>query len=172
MTERPEPHSRMEVILVHPEIPPNTGNVARTCAATESHLHLVEPLGFEVSDKTLKRAGMDYWKDLSWSLWPDWSAFAQSKSESTRFWFIESDGPTRYDTVQYQPGDCLVFGCETKGLPVELYKKNPNQWVRLPMIHPTARSLNLSNSVAIVLFEALRQQGFHNERPIKGAAAC
>ena len=154
------------IVLVHPEIPPNTGNIARTCAATACHLHLIEPLGFELSDRYLKRGGMDYWKHLEWTVWPDWNAFVQAEETPKNLWYVESDGPTRYDQAPFQPGDGLVFGCETKGLPPKMVRDAKDRWVRIPMIHPTSRSLNLSNSVALVLYEALRQQGFSDERPV------
>ncbi len=153
----------INVVLIAPEIPPNTGNVARLCAATRSSLHLIEPLGFRLNDSYLKRAGMDYWEHVAWKVWPDWHRFLESSPSTDRLWFIESGGARRYDEVTYQAGDCLVFGRETKGLPSDLLAEYPSQWIRIPMFHPTARSLNLSNSVSIVLYEALRQQSFPRE---------
>src|SRR5262245_54225320 len=107
----------MHVVLLEPEIPPNTGNVARLCAATKTVLHLIEPFGFTLEDKQLKRAGMDYWEQVQWHRWPDWTAFRASLPQQAQLWFIESNGPKRYDAVRYQPDDYLVFGRETAGLP-------------------------------------------------------
>ncbi len=150
----------MNIVLVEPEIPPNTGNIARLCAATRSTLHLIEPLGFQLDDKQLKRAGMDYWKQVNWKCWPNWVAFRASLPADARLWFVESGGPRHYGEVRYGPDDYLVFGRETAGLPRMMLDENVTQWVRIPMINPESRSLNLSNCVAIVLYEALRQQGF------------
>jgi len=156
----------MHVVLVEPEIPPNTGNVARLCAATKSTLHLIEPLGFELNDAQLKRAGMDYWRHAEKRQWPNWTAFHKQLPAGARLWFIESNGPRRYTEVDYAPNDYLIFGRETAGLPKALLKANLENWLRIPMLNPEARSLNLSNCVALVLFEALRQQGFQGERSV------
>lgn len=153
----------MHVVLVEPEIPPNTGNVARLCAATRSRLHLIEPFGFKLDDTQLKRAGMDYWRHVDWHRWPSWAAFHQQLPAGARLWFIESNAPKRYTEVAYGPEDYLVFGRETAGLPQKLVEQHREQWLRIPMFNPNARSLNLSNCVALVLFEALRQQGFAGE---------
>lgn len=153
----------MHVVLLEPEIPPNTGNVARLCAATRSTLHLIEPFGFKLDDKQLKRAGMDYWEHLQWHRWGDWSAFEKQLLPDSTLWFIESNGPRRYTEVTYETQDYLVFGRETAGLPESLLKRNAARWLRIPMFNPQARSLNLSNCVSLVLFEALRQQGFAGE---------
>src|SRR4051812_18636778 len=150
----------MQIVLVEPEIPPNTGNVARLCAATRSPLHLIEPLGFRLDDAQLKRAGMDYWQHVEWTRWPDWTAFEKMLPTNARLWFVESGGPRLYTEAKFQPEDYLVFGRETAGLPKALLQKNRAHWLRIPMFNPEARSLNLSNCVALVLFEALRQQGF------------
>lgn len=150
----------MHIVLVEPEIPPNTGNVARLCAATRSVLHLIEPLGFQLDDRQLQRAGMDYWKWVTWKKWPDWAAFAASVPAGARVWFIEQGGERRYSDVQYGPDDYLVFGRETAGLPRGLVEAHRDTWVHLPMLNPEARSLNLSNCVAVVLYEALRQNQF------------
>lgn len=150
----------MNVVLVEPEIPPNTGNVARLCAATHSTLHLIEPFGFQLDDKQLKRAGMDYWQHVTWRRWPNWAAFRDALPAYARLWFIESGGPLRYDEARFASDDYLVFGRETLGLPKALLEENRESWLRIPMFNPEARSLNLSNCVALVLFEALRQQGF------------
>ncbi|MDB6017884.1 MAG: methyltransferase, TrmH family, group 2 [Pedosphaera sp.] len=153
----------MNIVLVEPEIPPNTGNVARLCAATRTRLHLIEPLGFQLDDKQLKRAGMDYWQQVEWQRWPNWSAFREKIPAGAKVWFIESNGPQVYSEVRFGPDDYLVFGRETAGLPTALLEQNRESWLRLPMFNPASRSLNLSNCAAIVLFEALRQQGFKGE---------
>jgi len=153
----------MNVVLFEPEIPPNTGNVARLCAAARARLHLIEPLGFKLDDAQLKRAGMDYWRHVQWQRWPNWTAFQERLSPGARLWFIESGGPRRYTEATFEPEDYLVFGRETAGLPNSIYTANPDRWLRIPMFNPNARSLNLSNCVAMVLFEALRQQGFEGE---------
>ena len=150
----------MHVVLLEPEIPPNTGNVARLCAATQTVLHLVEPFGFKLTDAQLKRAGMDYWKHVEWRRWRNWAEFERQLAPGSRIWFIESGGPKLYTEARFGPTDYLVFGRETAGLPKSLLAAHPGHWLRLPMSNPAARSLNLSNCVAIVLFEALRQQGF------------
>jgi len=153
----------MNIVLVEPEIPPNTGNVARLCAATKSTLHLIEPFGFKLDDSQLKRAGMDYWQHVTWHRWGNWTAFQQSVPAGARLWFVESDGPQLYTEAKFGAEDYLVFGRETAGLPKQLLEQNRESWLRLPMFNASARSLNLSNCVAIVLFEALRQQGFKGE---------
>ena len=153
----------MNIVLVEPEIPPNTGNVARLCAATGSRLHLIEPLGFKLDDKQLKRAGMDYWHHVQWSRWKDWASFAAQLDPEARLWMVESNGPRHYADVQYAGDDYLVFGRETAGLPDHLLNQHRGSWVRIPMFNANVRSLNLSNCVALVLYEALRQQGFKGE---------
>jgi len=150
----------MHIVLVEPEIPPNTGNVARLCAATRTVLHLIEPLGFKLDDAQLKRAGMDYWEHVEWHRWRNWDEFCNKAQPGERLWFIESGGPHLYTEINFNPDDFLVFGRETAGLPKKLLEENPQRWLRIPMFNPNARSLNLSNCAALVLFEALRQQGF------------
>jgi tRNA (cytidine/uridine-2'-O-)-methyltransferase len=157
----------MHIVLVEPEIPPNTGNVARLCAATRTGLHLIEPLGFKLDDAQLKRAGMDYWQQVEWRRWPSWAAFQEKSPADSRLWFVESNGPRLYTEATFAPEDYLVFGRETAGLPGKLLEAHPNRWLRIPMFNPGARSLNLSNCVALVLFEALRQQGFAGELNVK-----
>ena len=154
----------LNVVLVEPEIPPNTGNVARLCAATQTRLHLIEPLGFALDDRRLARAGMDYWQHVDWQTWPDWSAFTGSLPSEVRLWFVESGGPTRYSDARFASGDYLVFGRETAGLPESLYRAADERWLRIPMFHDQARSLNLANCVALVLYEAVRQLGHEGER--------
>ena len=153
----------MNIVLVEPEIPPNTGNVARLCAATHTTLHLIEPLGFELDDRQLKRAGMDYWEQVEWHRWPSWTAFRSRCPDGARLWLIESAGPRHYAEVSYSPTDYLVFGRETAGLPKKLLEENRDRWLRIPMFNDKSRSLNLSNCAAVVLFEALRQQEFSGE---------
>jgi tRNA (cytidine/uridine-2'-O-)-methyltransferase len=153
----------VHIVLVEPEIPPNTGNVARLCAATKTTLHLIEPFGFALDDTQLKRAGMDYWQHVEWHRWKSWSDFAGQSGSHANFWFIESRGPRHYAEVRYGPDDYLVFGRETAGLPGPLLEKHSDRWLRIPMFNPDARSLNLSNCVALVLYEALRQQSFAGE---------
>ena len=153
----------MNLVLLEPEIPPNTGNVARLCAATRTTLHLVEPLGFRLDDRQLKRAGMDYWRHVEWRRWGSWREFTEQLAADARLWFIESGGPRHYAEVAYGPDDYLVFGRETAGLPKPLLEENRDYWLRIPMMQPDARSMNLSNCAALVLFEALRQQGFVGE---------
>lgn len=150
----------MQIVLVEPEIAPNTGNVARLCAATQTGLHLIEPLGFTLDDAQLKRAGMDYWQHVQWQRWPNWPEFQRLLPMGARLWFIESLGPRLYTQAEFSPEDYLVFGRETAGLPAMLLEEHRESWLRIPMFNPNARSLNVSNCVAVVLFEALRQQGF------------
>lgn len=148
-----------DVVLYQPEIPPNTGNVIRLAANTGVHLHLVKPLGFDLSDRQLARAGLDY-HDLSRvSVHEDWKA-CQAALAGRRMFALSVRGQQRYDTVAFKPGDVLVFGCETRGLPPELLAGfDPAAVLRLPM-RPSNRSMNLANTVAVVVFEAWRQQGF------------
>lgn len=146
------------IVLVEPEIPQNTGNIVRTCAATGCRLHLVRPLGFEVTDKYLKRAGLDYWKDAE-IFYYDSVEEVFEKFPSASFYFFTTKARKAYTSAEYKEGDFLVFGKETRGLPEELLKENEEGCVRIPMIGET-RSLNLSNSVAIAVYEGLRQLGF------------
>ncbi|MBC7105044.1 MAG: tRNA (cytidine(34)-2'-O)-methyltransferase [Firmicutes bacterium] len=148
----------MHVVLVHPEIPGNTGNIARTCAATGTTLHLVRPLGFQVTDRHLRRAGLDYWHLVEVRYWDDFDALRASYPEGA-FFFATGRAARIYTEVRYPPGSFLVFGRESTGLPEELLSANPEHCVRIPMARG-ARSLNLANAVAVILYEALRQQGF------------
>jgi len=124
---------------------------------------LIEPFGFTLDDKQLKRAGMDYWQQVEWHRWKNWSAFSEKLPSQARLWFIESNGPKLYSEVRFASDDYLVFGRETAGLPKQLLDQNRERWLRLPMFNRESRSLNLSNCAAIVLFEALRQQEFRGE---------
>ncbi|KKC47445.1 MULTISPECIES: tRNA (uridine(34)/cytosine(34)/5-carboxymethylaminomethyluridine(34)-2'-O)-methyltransferase TrmL [unclassified Paenibacillus] len=146
------------IVLVEPEIPANTGNIARTCAATGAHLHLVRPLGFNTDDRTLKRAGLDYWHAVQVHYYDSFQEVKDAFPEG-RFFYASTKASKRYDQMDYRDGDLLVFGKETKGLPPELVAANLDTAIRMPMTG-SVRSLNLSNSAAIVLYEALRQSDF------------
>lgn len=148
----------LNLVLVEPEIPQNTGNIARTCAATGSKLHIVKPMGFTVDDKKLKRAGLDYWHLLGIQYYENLDEFFEI-NKGGRFFYSTTKGVNTYSDVTYKDGDFILFGKETKGLPEELLFKNKDNCIRIPMIDE-ARSLNLSNAVAIVCYEALRQTGF------------
>ena len=148
----------MNIVLVYPEIPQNTGNIARTCAATGSTLHLIKPLGFSLDDKYLKRAGLDYWHMMRYFVYDGFDELLR-KYPDARMHFLSTKAPHAYTEATYGPDDFLVFGCETHGLPETLLEKAYDRCVRIPMV-ADARSLNLSNSVAIVLYEALRTLGF------------
>ena len=148
----------MHIVLVNPEIPQNTGNIARTCAATGCMLHLIKPLGFSLEDKYLKRAGLDYWNMMEYRIYDRFDDLL-AQYPHARMHFLSTKAPNCYTDVTYEPNDFLVFGCETRGLPESLLSKAYDRCVRIPMVEG-ARSLNLSNSVAIVTYEALRQQGF------------
>ena len=145
----------MNIVLVKPEIPQNTGNIARTCAATGAKLHLIKPLGFVLDDKHLKRAGLDYWNLMEYTVYENWQDFC-ARNPDANMYFLSTKAPRDHAAVQYRPDDYLVFGKETRGLDEELLAANYARCLRIPM-RPEARSLNLSNSVAIVLYEALRQ---------------
>jgi tRNA (cytidine/uridine-2'-O-)-methyltransferase len=153
----------LHIVLVEPEIPMNTGNIARSCAATGSVLHLVGPLGFSIDDRAVKRAGLDYWHLVDVRYYPSIADF-WLKNQDIRCRFASTKAPRSYTEVDYADGDYLFFGKETKGLDEELLKEHLDECVRIP-IRQEARSLNLSNSVAIVLFEALRQMGFPHLEP-------
>ncbi|MBR2870761.1 MAG: tRNA (uridine(34)/cytosine(34)/5-carboxymethylaminomethyluridine(34)-2'-O)-methyltransferase TrmL [Clostridia bacterium] len=147
------------VVLVEPEIPQNAGNIARTCAVTGAKLHLVRPLGFEVSDKHLKRAGLDYWHFLDITYYDSIEEVMEKHYNGSNFWFFSTKAKHIHSDVQYKDGDFLVFGKETKGLPESLLEKHYDECVRLPMMNET-RSLNLSNSVCVGVYEGHRQLGY------------
>lgn len=147
------------IVLVEPEIPQNTGNISRTCAVTGSALHLVRPLGFEINDKHLKRAGLDYWDALDLTYYDSFEEVEQ-KHPDARFFLASTHAEKSYADVEFKDGDFLVFGKETAGLGQELLSRRKDDAIRIPM-GKEMRSLNLSNSVAIVLYEALRQNGFN-----------
>lgn len=146
----------MHIVLVEPEIPPNTGNVARLCVGTETHLHLVGPLGFSIDDRQLKRAGLDYWPLLKLHQYDSLEEFFKKLPADARFYLASTKAKTLYTQVRYQAEDYILFGRETRGLPEGLVLKNLDKAITIPMWGPS-RSINLSNSVAIVLYEALRQ---------------
>ena len=148
----------MHIVLMQPEIPQNTGNIARTCAATGAMLHLVRPLGFSLDDRYLKRAGLDYWHMMRYRVYDGFDELLRAYP-AARMHFLTTKAPRSYADARYEPDDFLVFGCETRGLPESLLSRVVDRCVRIPMVEG-ARSLNLSNSVAIVLYEALRAQGF------------
>ncbi len=149
----------LNIVLVYPQIPPNTGNIARTCAATRTPLHLVEPLGFEISDRSLKRAGIDYWEYVDVHVHANLAALAAKSAEqpSSRWVCFSKFGQHHFRDFQFQPDDWLLFGSEANGLPADLLKEHPT--VYIPISHPKVRSLNLSVSAALGLFEARRQLG-------------
>ena len=155
------------VVLVEPEIPPNTGNVGRLCLATRSTLHLVGPLGFSLDDRQLKRAGLDYWNEVHVRQWSSLDEL-QHRNASARFFYLTTKAKRPYFDVKFQPNDFLVFGRETKGLPERVLKENRDTCVTIPM-HGT-RSLNLATAVAIVLFEAMRQVRGHDGDSSAGLA--
>ena len=144
------------VVLIEPEIPPNTGNIGRLCLATRSTLHLVRPLGFSTEDRELKRAGLDYWKEVDVRTWDSFSELQRRQAASARYFFLTTKSGRAYYNVKFHEGDFLIFGRETKGLPENLLEQNLDSCLTIPM-HGT-RSLNLATAVAIVLFEAVRQQ--------------
>lgn len=150
------PEVPLNVVLVSPEIPPNTGNIARLCAATGSRLHLVEPLGFKITDAQLRRAGLDYWDAVKVQVHSSWPAFLASVRPA-RLFLYSTGSSRRYDQVTYRPADTLVFGCETKGLPDDLLAAHPDSVCGIPIQTVHVRSLNLSSAVAVVVYEALRQ---------------
>ncbi len=151
------PELPFNIVLVEPSIPPNTGNISRLCAATGTILHLVEPLGFDLSEKQLRRAGLDYWESVRLHTWPDFDAFLRQNPDGRKF-FFSTGGPQNFFDVEYQPGDYLIFGNETVGLPDKLLECYPQDVCNIPIQLDHVRSLNLSNCAAIVLYEALRQK--------------
>lgn len=149
----------LNIVLHEPEIPQNTGNIARTCAATGAHLHIIKPMGFEITDKHLKRAGLDYWNMLSITYYENSEDFFLKNIGS--YYFCTTKAPHSYSEAHFKDGDYLIFGKETKGLPESLLSENIDRCIRIPMVKG-ARSLNLSNSVAIIVYEALRQTNYFN----------
>ncbi len=150
------PDPPFNLVLVEPDIPQNTGNIARLCAATGTVLNLVEPLGFQLTDRLVKRAGLDYWDAVTVNRFPNLGTFLDNFSNHRKFWFSTS-GSKNYTEADYQPGDCLIFGSESKGLPLELLENNKENVFNIPIQLNHVRSLNLANAASIVLYEALRQ---------------
>ena len=150
--------SKINIVLLEPEIPANTGNIGRTCAATGSRLHLIEPLGFRLNEKALKRAGMDYWKELDVTTYINYEDFLE-KNPGAKIYMATTKGQHVYSDVKFEPDCYIMFGKESAGIPEEILLEHPNEAIRIPMMGET-RSLNLATSVSIVLYEALRQNGF------------
>lgn len=148
----------LNIVLLEPEIPANTGNIGRTCVATNTRLHLIEPLGFKLNEKALKRAGMDYWADLDVTTYIDFKDF-QKKNPGARLYMATTKAPKVYTEVYYEPDCYIMFGKESAGIPEEILVEHQEDCVRIPM-DGDIRSLNLGNSVAVILYEALRQNGF------------
>lgn len=163
MTSRPRnqlcfnwPVPPLHIVLVEPEIPQNTGNIARLCAATGTVLNLIEPLGFRLTDRDVKRAGLDYWNAVEIRRFPSFEKFEEVFSGRRKFLFSTS-GSRNYTEAAYRPGDCLIFGSESRGLPLNLLEAHPDHIYNIPMKLENVRSLNLANAASIVLYEALRQ---------------
>lgn len=150
--------AELNIVLYEPEIPANTGNIGRTCVATGTRLHLIEPLGFQLSEKAVKRAGMDYWQELDVTRYLNWQDFLDKNPEA-KIYMATTKGRKVYTEVCYEPDCYIMFGKESAGIPEEILKEYPDMCVRIPMVGET-RSLNLSNSAAIILYEALRQNQF------------
>jgi len=150
------PDPPFNIVLVEPDIPQNTGNIARLCAATGTVLNLIEPLGFQITDKLVKRAGLDYWDAVTVNRFPNLGTF-QEKFPTVREIFFSTNGVKNYTEANYQPGDCLIFGSESKGLPLELIEAHKENVYNIPIQLDHVRSLNLANCASIVLYEALRQ---------------
>lgn len=148
----------LNIVLYEPEIPANTGNIGRTCVATGTRLHLIEPLGFRLDEKSLRRAGMDYWKDLDVTTYIDYQDFME-RNPGVKIYMATTKAPNIYTQIQYEPDCYLMFGKESGGIPEEILVGHKENAIRIPMVGDT-RSLNLGNSAAIVLYEALRQNGF------------
>ena len=155
----------LNIVLHEPEIPANTGNIGRTCVATGTRLHLIEPLGFRLNEKAIKRAGMDYWEHLDVTRYLDYEDFLK-KNPGAKIYYATTKAPQTYTDVQYEDDCFIMFGKESAGIPEDILVNNQETCVRIPMIGDI-RSLNLSNSVAIVLYEALRQHNFTGNKPAK-----
>lgn len=153
----------LNIVLFQPEIPQNTGNIARTCVLTNSRLHIVKPMGFEISDRTVRRAGLDYWPFLELKMYDSYEELREKYPDS-RFFFSTTKGSVFHSEVEYRDEDFIVFGRESSGLPEEIRKDNEGFLIRVPMVESTTRSLNLANTVAVVVYEALRQGGYKGMR--------
>lgn len=149
----------LNIVLYQPEIPQNTGNIARTCVLTDSKLHLIKPLGFDINEKQVRRAGLDYWKDLELEIHESYDDFLEKYGDQ-RIFLATTHGGSHFDEETFQKGDFIMFGRESSGVPEEIH--NRHEGIRVPMVKTSTRSLNLSNTVAIVAYEALRQIGFPN----------
>lgn len=149
----------MRIVLYQPEIPYNTGNIGRTCVLTNSELHLIKPLGFELDEKKIKRAGLDYWHDVQLFVWESFEEFLENNKEC-RIFYATTKTDTRYTDVKFNQDDFIMFGPESRGIPEDILMGNPERCITIPML-PLGRSLNLSNSVAIILYEAYRQTNFN-----------
>ncbi|MBQ4530026.1 MAG: tRNA (cytidine(34)-2'-O)-methyltransferase [Lachnospiraceae bacterium] len=150
--------AKLNIVLFQPEIPANTGNIGRTCVATDTRLHLIEPLGFRLNEKEIKRAGMDYWNDLEVIRYVNYEEFLE-KNPGAKIYYATTKAKHTYTEVSYEPDCYIMFGKESAGIPEEILVENPETCIRIPMLD-SIRSLNLSNSVAVVLYEALRQNNF------------
>ena len=150
--------AKLNIVLFQPEIPANTGNIGRTCVATHTRLHLIEPLGFRLNEKEIKRAGMDYWNDLEVIRYVNYEEFLE-KNPGAKIYYATTKAKHTYTEVSYEPDCYIMFGKESSGIPEEILVENPETCIRIPMLD-SIRSLNLSNSVAVVLYEALRQNNF------------
>ena len=159
VTHKLDPGAPLHIVLVEPEIPPNTGNVARLCAATGAQLHLVEPLGFRIDDRELKRAGLDYWEHLHVAMYASLDAFLEATAQQRR-WFFSTRGTMTYADAPFERGDMLVFGRETKGLPQNVLEQFPDRALRIPQRPGTVRSINLSTAVGVTAYAALARLGF------------
>lgn len=153
----PEAFPQLNVVLVEPEIPPNTGNIGRMCLAVGAHLHLVKPLGFLMDDRTLQRAGLDYWPRVKVTVWESFEELHATQSPDARFFFLTTKAKRAYWDIAFAPGDYLVFGKESKGLPETLLAAHPEGTITIPMQEDAVRSLNLSTAAGIVVYEAVRQ---------------
>ena len=161
----------IHIILLEPEIPQNTGNISRTCAVTGAHLHLIGPMGFSIEDKWLKRAGLDYWDQLTVTTYDSWADF-KAKHPDVRPWMASTKAAHKFCEVEYDRQETwLLFGKETRGLPEELLEADPEYTVRIPM-RPGARCLNLSNAVAVVVYEVLRQGNFAGLQEVGKLGGC
>ena len=149
----------LNIVLFRPEIPQNTGNIGRTCVLTGARLHLIKPLGFEISDKQIRRTGLDYWKDVDLEIHETWEEF-NAKYPQAVIYAITTKGTRYYDEVSFKDGDFILFGQESRGLPDPIRQELAERLIRVPMIQTSTRSLNLSNTVAIVAYEAMKQMGF------------
>jgi tRNA (cytidine/uridine-2'-O-)-methyltransferase len=160
----------LHVALIQPQIPPNTGNIARLCAATDTSLHLIEPLGFTLDDSSMRRAGLDYWDAVDLWVHPNWFAFRDAMDRGRCLYFSAKAQQSYWD-APYKPNSCLVFGSETEGMPQRILDKHPDRCFTIPMYGPV-RSLNLANAVSIVLYEAIRQVGQGRESRVTGHATA